>query len=99
MGHRGKGEFLVANPEFTSANVLLTKGQEVNTALIDPVVNIAYVEEKIEDVKKIEVKTNVVNLVDATEGTTGLADSLDVKTSIEAAKKAVEDQIEWIEID
>lgn len=49
--------------------------------------------------KKIEVKTNVVNLVDATEGTTGLADSLDVKTSIEAAKKAVEDQIEWIEID
>lgn len=43
-------EFLVANPEFTSANVLLTKGQEVNTALIDPVVNIAYVEEKIEDV-------------------------------------------------
>lgn len=49
--------------------------------------------------KKIEVKTNIVNIADAAEGTTGLADSLDVKTSIESAKKAVEDQIEWIEID
>lgn len=43
-------EFLVANPEFTSANVLLTAGQQVNTALINPVVNIVYEEEKIEDV-------------------------------------------------
>lgn len=43
-------EFLVANPEFTSANVLLTSGQEVNTALISPVVNIVYEEEKVEDV-------------------------------------------------
>ena len=43
-------EFLVANPEFTSANVLLTRGQEVNTALIAPVVNIIYEEEKVEDV-------------------------------------------------
>lgn len=49
--------------------------------------------------KKIEVKTNIVTIADAAEGTTGLADSLDVKTSIESAKKAVEDQIEWIEID
>ena len=44
-------EFLVANPEFTSANVLLTPGQKVNTALIDPVVNIVYEEEKVEDVE------------------------------------------------
>lgn len=44
-------EFLVANPEFTSANVLLTEGQRVNTALINPVVNIVYEEEKIEDVE------------------------------------------------
>lgn len=44
-------EFLVANPEFTSANVLLTAGQQVNTALINPVVNIVYEEEKIEDVE------------------------------------------------
>ncbi len=44
-------EFLVANPEFTSPNVLLTQGQEVNTALINPVVNIVYEEEKIEDVE------------------------------------------------
>lgn len=44
-------EFLVANPEFTSANVLLTAGQKVNTALINPVVNIVYEEEKVEDVE------------------------------------------------
>ncbi len=44
-------EFLVANPEFTSANVLLTAGQQVNTALINPIVNIVYEEEKIEDVE------------------------------------------------
>ena len=44
-------EFLVANPEFTSPNVLLTQGQEVNTALINPIVNIVYEEEKIEDVE------------------------------------------------
>ncbi len=44
-------EFLIANPNFSSANVLLTKGQEVNTALIDPVVSIVYEIEKIEDVE------------------------------------------------
>ena len=44
-------EFLVANPEFTSENVLLTPGQVVNTTLINPIVNIVYEEEKIEDVE------------------------------------------------
>ena len=45
------GEFLVANPEFGSENVLLTTGQEVNTALINPIVSIVYEEEKVEDVE------------------------------------------------
>lgn len=44
-------EFLVANPNFSSANVLLTQGQQVNTALINPVVSIVYEEEKIEDIE------------------------------------------------
>jgi len=44
-------EFLVANPQFSSSKVLLTAGQEVNTALISPVVNIVYEAEKIEDVE------------------------------------------------
>lgn len=51
------------------------------------------------DNKKIEVKSNVVTISDSTENKTGLADSYDVKTSIEAVRKAVEDQIEWVEID
>ena len=44
-------EFLVANPEFSNANVLLTAGQKVNTALISPLVNIVYEVQKIEDVE------------------------------------------------
>lgn len=44
-------EFLVANPNFTSSNVLLTAGQIVNTALISPVVSIVYEVEKVEDVE------------------------------------------------
>ena len=44
-------EFLVANPQFSSSKVLLTAGQEVNTALISPIVNIVYETEKIEDVE------------------------------------------------
>lgn len=44
-------EFLVANPEFVSENALLTPGQVVNTTLINPIVNIVYEEEKIEDVE------------------------------------------------
>ena len=44
-------EFLVANPQISSSKVLLTKGQEVNTALISPTVNIVYETEKIEDVE------------------------------------------------
>ena len=51
------------------------------------------------DNKKIEVRSNVVLLENAAEGTTGLADSLDVKISIATAKKELEDQIEWVEID
>ena len=52
-------EFLVANPNFSSANVLLTAGQQVNTALIDPVVNIVYEEEKVEDIE-VPYKTEYI---------------------------------------
>ena len=48
--------------------------------------------------KKIEVRSNVVLLENATESVTGLADALNVKTSIATAKKELEDQIEWVEI-
>lgn len=45
-------ELLVANPTFTSANVLLAKGQELNTALINPQVSIVYEVEKVEDIEE-----------------------------------------------
>ena len=53
-------EFLVANPNFSSANVLLTAGQQVNTALIDPVVSIVYEEEKVEDIE-VPFKTEYID--------------------------------------
>lgn len=43
-------EFLIANPTFTSANVLLTSGQKVNIGLINPLVTIVHEAEVIEDV-------------------------------------------------
>ena len=53
-------EFLVANPNFSSANVLLTAGQQVNTALINPVVSIVYEEEKVEDIE-VPFKTEYID--------------------------------------
>lgn len=43
-------EFLIANPTFTSSNVLLTAGQQVNIGLINPLVTIVHESEVIEDV-------------------------------------------------
>ncbi len=45
-------EFLIANPTFTSANVLLTAGQQVNIGLINPLVTIVHEAEVIEDVSE-----------------------------------------------
>lgn len=35
-------ELLIANPQFTSANVLLTPGEEVSVGLISPLISVAY---------------------------------------------------------
>lgn len=43
-------EFLVANPEFTSENILLTPGQNVNIGLIKPIVTIAAELHVVEDI-------------------------------------------------
>lgn len=43
-------EFLIANPTFSSANVLLTAGQQVNIGLINPLVTIVHEAEVVEDV-------------------------------------------------
>ena len=72
--------------------------QEVANKNVDAEGNATYVNATAAN-NKVTVTTNIVNLENAAEGTTGLADALDVKTSIAAAKKAVEDQIEWVEID
>ena len=45
-------EFLIVNPEFTSANNLLSVGQKVNIALIDPVFSLVVEKHVVEDMPK-----------------------------------------------
>ena len=51
-------EFLIANPEFKSADSLLSIGQQVNISLINPVVTLSYEKHVVEDVDiDFEVET------------------------------------------
>lgn len=45
-------EFLIANPEFTSANSLLYESQEVSVGLIDPIINVVVDYHSIEEEEK-----------------------------------------------
>lgn len=48
----GVEEFLIVNPEFTSSNNLLSVGQKVSIALIDPVFSIVVEKHVVEDMEK-----------------------------------------------
>lgn len=48
----GVEEFLIVNPEFTSSNNLLSVGQSVSIALIDPILNIVVEKHIVEDMDK-----------------------------------------------
>ena len=48
----GTDEFLIVNPEFTSANNILSVGQKVNISLIDPVLDIVVEKHVVEDMAK-----------------------------------------------
>ena len=48
----GVEEFLIVNPEFTSANNLLSVGQKVSIALIDPMFKIVVQKHVVEDIDK-----------------------------------------------
>ncbi len=52
-------ELLVANPQFTAANVLLTPGEEINVGLIAPLVSVVYRKTAVEDID-VAFKTEVV---------------------------------------
>ncbi len=53
-------ELLIANPQFTAANVLLTPGEIINVGLIAPLVSVVYRKTVVEDVS-VAYKTEVVN--------------------------------------
>ncbi len=48
----GVEEFLIVNPEFTSSNNLLSVGQKVSVALIDPILSIVVDKHIVEDMDK-----------------------------------------------
>ena len=62
-------EFLVANPDIISANVLLTPGQRVNVGLIDPVISVIEELHVVEDVV-VRYETEYVDDPTALAGTT-----------------------------
>ncbi len=49
----GVEEFLIVNPEFTSSNNLLSVGQTVSIALIDPILSIVVEKHIVEDMDKL----------------------------------------------
>ena len=51
-------EFLIANPQFTSVNNLLSEGQEVNLGLINPVIKLVE-EDHIEELQKQSFDTKI----------------------------------------
>ena len=57
-------EFLVANPDFTSANNLLYKGQQVNVGLIDPLFRLVEVDHEVSlETQKYEIKVEYDNSI------------------------------------
>lgn len=66
-------ELLIANPQYTSANVLLTPGEEINVGLIAPLVSVVYNKMVVDDVDvafKTEVIKDSTKYVDYDEVTT-----------------------------
>lgn len=53
-------ELLIANPQYPSANVLLTAGEEVNVGLINPLVSVVYRKVVIDDMN-VSFKTDYVD--------------------------------------
>ncbi len=52
-------ELLVANPQYTSSNVLLTPGEEINVGLISPLVSVVYNKTVVDDID-VAYKTEVI---------------------------------------
>ncbi|MCH5166725.1 MAG: peptidoglycan DD-metalloendopeptidase family protein [Erysipelotrichales bacterium] len=52
-------ELLIANPQFTAANVLLTPGEIINVGLISPLVSVVYRKTAVEDME-VAFKTEIV---------------------------------------
>lgn len=75
----GVEEFLIVNPEFTSSNNLLSVGQTVSIALIDPILNIVVEKHIVEDmdkpfetIEKEDSSIYVGNTKTETEGVNGV---------------------------
>lgn len=66
-------ELLIANPQFTAANVLLTPGEVINVGLISPLVSVVYRKTAVEDMDvsyKLEIINDSTKYTDYTNVTT-----------------------------
>ena len=66
-------ELLIANPQFTAANVLLTPGEIINVGLIAPLVSVVYRKTAVEDMDvayKVEVVKDSTKYTDYSQVTT-----------------------------
>lgn len=66
-------ELLIANSQFSAANVLLTPGEEINVGLISPLVSVVYRKTVVEDMDvsfKLEVINDSTKYTDYTNVTT-----------------------------
>ena len=52
-------ELLIANPQFSAPNVLLTPGEKVNVGLISPIVSVVYHKTAVEDIPE-NFKTDII---------------------------------------
>ena len=58
--HLNMEELLIANPQYMSANVLLSPGEKINVSLISPLVSVVYYKTVVSDIK-IAYKTEYVD--------------------------------------
>lgn len=82
-------ELLIANPQYPAANVLLAAGEQVNVALISPLVSVVYYKTVVDDIK-VSYKTETI------KDSTKYSDYSLVTTKGQDGKKRITQNIKYI---
>ena len=82
-------ELLIANPQYTSANVLLAAGEKINVGLISPLISVVY---RKTEVKDIDVQYKTTYIDDKTKYT----DYKEVTTEGQNGVKRITQEIKYV---